>query len=365
MEQLYSDKFSYHYLEAVFKAKDRKNEIFYSKLQKNFDEYNFEVINQRNKKEQKCWYWKYLSNQPNISWNIVKKNKNANWNYQLMSLNENINLKIIKNNNNLGWDFNLFCSNKNFKIEYIKQIPIFSIFHYSRNPNFSLQDLNDYKDSDIDWDHISYSKIVNIDFVSKNLDKKWNWELLSSNSNFVDFNKYQSNPNLQWCFNGLIQNKNFTFNQLQKINNSYWLFFQLYSNNENINWNLIIEYSIMNWDFEALSKNKSLKWDFVKENLDLPWSWYELSQHKNINMDIIISNKHLCWIWEGVSKNPNLNPQIILNNLHLSWDPISLILNRMTLAKNNFVRHNLKQTCKNLLKESLNEDCIYHICSFL
>ena len=133
--------------------------------------------------------------------------------------------------------------------------------------------------------------------------------------------------------NGLIQNKNFSFEQLQTINSTYYLFFNLYSNNENIDWNLLDKYPNMNWDFEALSKNKSLTWDFLKENLDLPWSWYELSQHKNITMEIIFSNKHLYWNWESVSKNINISPEIILNNLDLQWNPINLILNNMKISK--------------------------------
>lgn len=365
MEQLFIDNFNYHYLNAVFKIKNLQNEIFYGKFQ-NYNDFQIKIINIGDRKKYKSWYWKYLSNQPNINWNIVKNNLDQNWNFKIMSLNENITFEIIKNHPYFEWDYELFCSNINFNRKLIKQTPKFSIIHYSRNPNFSLDDLIYYKEFDIDWDHISCSKIINLEFVINNLDKKWNWESLSSNSYFVNYDKYHSNSNLPWNMNGLIQNKNFSFEQLQTINSTYYLFFNLYSNNENIDWNLLDKYPNMNWDFEALSKNKSLTWDFLKENLDLPWSWYELSQHKNITMEIIFSNKHLYWNWESVSKNINISPEIILNNLDLQWNPINLILNNMKISKKKFVSMKLKSYTKIILCNSnLNEDCVNYISDFL
>ncbi len=353
MEEFLINKFNSLYLEAIFKVKNRQSEIFYG------------IVEEFNDNEKyKIWYWKYLSNQLNVNWNVVKNNPLAKWNYKLMSLNENINLNIIKNYPDKEWDYELYCSNINFKIEDKNQIPKFSIYQFSKNPNFTYQNLLNYKNKILDWSHISSSKILNINFIRENLDKNWNWFNLSENQYLLNFETYIQNQDLPWLLNGITQNKNFSFEQLKSINQN--ISYSLYSNNENINWDLLIEDPYQEWEWEFLSKNKSLDWKIIKDNFDYPWSWYELSKNPNIKLEIIFENKDLPWVWEEVSKHPKLDPNLVLDNLDISWNPIGLIFNDMKYSKNKYISNKLKKYCTNILtKTKLPEDIIYYINLFI
>ena len=62
-------------------------------------------------------YWKFIcdnedkidlsniSNNPNITWDIIKNNLDKNWNWHWISKNPNITWEIIQNNLDKNWDF--------------------------------------------------------------------------------------------------------------------------------------------------------------------------------------------------------------------------------------------------------------------
>ncbi len=56
-----------------------------------------------------------LSQNPNITWDIVQSNPQINWNYRYLSNNTNITWKIVKSNPQVPWDYEELSSNSMIK----------------------------------------------------------------------------------------------------------------------------------------------------------------------------------------------------------------------------------------------------------
>jgi len=51
------------------------------------------------------WDYNELSQNPNITFEIIKNNQDKPWEYKLLSCNPNITWDIIKENPNIPWDY--------------------------------------------------------------------------------------------------------------------------------------------------------------------------------------------------------------------------------------------------------------------
>jgi len=75
--------------------------------------------------------WKYLSKNPNITWEIVKDNLDKPWNWNYLSANPNITLEIVKDNPDKPWDWCGGLSlNTNITWEIVKDNPK---YHYGNS----------------------------------------------------------------------------------------------------------------------------------------------------------------------------------------------------------------------------------------
>ena len=95
----------------------------------------------------KNWNYDWLSQNPNITWEIIKENSKKPWNFNLLSLNSNITWKIIKDNpyalqsecHNFWniWNYWSLSKNSNITFQIVKDNPDISWnYNYlSQNPN--------------------------------------------------------------------------------------------------------------------------------------------------------------------------------------------------------------------------------------
>ena len=60
----------------------------------------------------KDWDHRGLSENPNITWEIIQSNPDKKWNYNSLSLNPNITWEIVKTNPDKDWSYYLLSSNK-------------------------------------------------------------------------------------------------------------------------------------------------------------------------------------------------------------------------------------------------------------
>jgi len=121
----------------------------------------------------------YLSQNPNITWEIVQANPDKDWNYGFLSENPNITWDIIKANPDKGWSY----------------------FWLSANPNITWDIIQ--SNSDKDWKYYMLSKNPNITYeiIKENKDKDenkvWDFSILSQNKfeKHPFFNNYNYNNN--------------------------------------------------------------------------------------------------------------------------------------------------------------------------
>ena len=246
---------------------------------------------------------------------------------------------------------NEYC-NKWFKIvqkKYNKKV-IYHC-HICANSNLTINNFNNVNNVNNsilcnDWKCLSKNINLTIDFVLKNLDKKWDlYELLINPS----LNKFIFKIPLPSSCKFLIQNYYIITIILiiiiiiiLKINSnikltiesstlfwliflSYWLVLLALYVNYLLCSSLICKIPIniillltSNWNY--ISYNENITIDFILNNLDKRWNWNVLSRNESISLKYILNNKKLNWNWHYVTQKKTLKIKDVLNNNDLPWD---------------------------------------------
>ena len=102
------------------------------------------------------WIWYGISQNPNITWDIIINNPDKPWRWCGINQNPNITWDIIINNPDKPWDWNAFSFNKNISWNIIKDNPNkqWNWYGLSKNPNILKPNTN-YKSEFIKWWHSS------------------------------------------------------------------------------------------------------------------------------------------------------------------------------------------------------------------
>ncbi len=310
----------------------------------------------------KPWDWFYVTQNSQISWDIIEanlmhpldpfidRNDPEIWNIIQKNTKYQLNWKQISTSPFITWDIVLAEMSKNQCVE--------TMFHpwcwkkLSCHPNITWDIIvsnlfyNGYK---VPWDWFNVSRNPNItwDIIEENrtLAKKYS-DLYHSATPFTDeklIKKYKSlirnyevhipwdncgimhNPNTPWEFLRSKIMPTFTFEEV--------LWTTWASSHPNTTWEKISGCTFIGWDWNHISLNPNITWDIVKSNLDNQWNWFTLSTHPNITWDIIISNatvnygteeepdiKPTPWDWRGISYNPNITWDIIQANPDKPWN---------------------------------------------
>ena len=69
------------------------------------------------------WNFKMLSENPNITWEIVQSNPDKPWSYSMLSKNPNITWEIVQANRDKPWRFFNLSQNSNITWEIVKANP--------------------------------------------------------------------------------------------------------------------------------------------------------------------------------------------------------------------------------------------------
>lgn len=170
-----------------------------------------------------------------------------------------------------------------------------------------------------------------IDLILENLEKQWDWDVLSNN---VAVDSIVNYPHLSWNWK-LLSNR--------------------------IPLNTILEHKIWNWDWTIISLRTELSraikypelywnWDLLRGNInvkqcekiqfldstylssrvsdsisniiksDIKWDMTELSKNKHLDKREMLKHSDLDWDWMVLSKNTK--PELIIQFSHLPWvDP--------------------------------------------
>ena len=237
-----------------------------------------------------CWSYSWLSDSPNITWDIVQANPDKLWNYVGLSGNPSITWDIVRSNPDKPWNYR----------------------GLSENPN-------------ITWD-----------IVQSNPTKRWCYRWLSYNPN-ITWDIVQSNPDRSWDYDKLCENPSITWGIVQSNPDKPWNYCLL-SGNPSITWDNVRSNPDKDWDYCSLSTNPSITWDIVRSNPDEPWDYAWLSSNPNITWDIIQENPDYPWDYDWLSVNPSITWDVVRSNPDIPWNYQWLSKNPMTGAKDAFFR---------------------------
>ena len=108
--------------------------------------------------------------------------------------------------------------------------------------------------------------------------------------------------------------------------------------NPNITWKIVQENPDKPWDYYELSRNPNITWEIVQANPDKDWDYLALCQNPNIKWEIVQANPDKPWNYCMLSSNPNITWEIIQANRNKPWDFQLLSWNKMTPAREEFIR---------------------------
>lgn len=280
------------------------------------------------------WDWYYISKNPRITWDMYKKNKYWNhpektkkyipWSLAGLSQNPNITMDIIEANFKLNWSFERISCNPNLTLEFIEK-------HLDKKWNYYI---------------LSTHKVITIDFINKHLDLPWH-SSLGENPN-ITMEIIRANPHINWAPEYVSCNPNVTMKVVK--DNISWFQFNNYSlaNNPNITNKDIFE----NPDIFQESRGTGIQ-SYFKNN-ELTWLEFtqigsEYQKYRSVGEISISPNV----TWEIVEQNPVIG-KMPWDNSEITWNYRMLSSNTMSEP----IRKRCQARCSLLKQELL--DTVFH-----
>ena len=117
-----------------------------------------------------------------------------------------------------------------------------------------------------------------------------------------------------------------------------------------IDFNIVMIYPDLDWNYWCISSWTNIDWDYVEANLWLPWSYSQFSKNPSVPWEFITRNRNGWWSFYDLSliidiniilQNPNENWSwdVVVQNNSINWNNIWLIqANRRNFSR--FCRYN-------------------------
>jgi len=264
--------------------------------------------------------WNYLSSNPKLKMDFIKKHLDKPWNWLILTLNPAITKENIVDNINLPWDYQYLSLEIN-KIgwDFVKQ-----------NINF-----------DWDWLHLSQYKIP-IDILrivnenNKNRNNKFkylNWHSLSTKYTDTELSccltfpwwyntrifRKRTKESLETIFQNVDKLSDQEISEILHINNLSCD----YKTYHKIPWSVIIKIKDANWNWYLFSERNDLNIKVIELYPEKDWNWEKISRNKNITWDFVVKNKDFPWNYRSLSENLNITHDILYNDLFYKRDLIN------------------------------------------
>lgn len=242
----------------------------------------------------KSWQWTMLSENPNISLEII-----------------DLHIDKILNKNNHYYHYSKGVSgNPNLTMEYLYKHPFkkWKWEDVSSNPSFTLNDIETNKDIPWDWRGVAENPNIIMEFILKHVDK-----FTANNSGYLG-----STPNI-------------TMQDVEKYPDLFMSKFRL-SKNPNLTLDFVFahpETNLNKWDWEYIGQNPNITFADVLNHQELTSNilfMTHFSKNYNVTIDIIKNNNNLKWYWAGLCQNPALTMED-LDSLNVGYDKSSMLNN--------------------------------------
>jgi hypothetical protein len=154
--------------------------------------------------------WNWISQNPNITLEIIESNPNYPWDWDSISYNPNITIEIIEKNPEKPWEWLQISQNPNItmKIIEVNQNKEWNWYCISRNPNITWKIIESNPNKPWDWRCVSYNPNISMEIVKANPDK-------TPTASSVELRSYKP-----WNKNAIFLNKNNEIeyrNQIKRI----------------------------------------------------------------------------------------------------------------------------------------------------
>ena len=182
-------------------------------------------------------------------------------------------------------------------------------------------------DPNLCWIWVSRVPLLDLKFIRKWREKRWNWFYLSLNRSFSHDLKIQTRDEFDWMF--------FIFNSLEE--------YMPLKNNSSI--------------FSFCQSDKSIVVD-VENHPDFEWNWYAISLNRNITEDFVVKHKPKFFDYLDVlSANPALSIDFFQNTIHVFyWNTTHIAANPNVNDANFFVFFNKKSFNVEARRNNLSEN---------
>lgn len=273
--------------------------------------------------EKQSLLYKIYFKQWSLHWWYEVVIKNNIFLYNELSENENLTLEIVKENLDKNWNYNYLLMNKSFMWEDIQYI-------------YEYQNMNDTFSDTFSDTYISLNPNITMDIVINNPQHNWEYIFIIQNKNIKleDIKKYLSifEKKNNFIIDFLSLNENITWEQVVQNPEIKWSY-DFLSSNKNITLDIIKANPDKNWNFNCLSRNLSITWNDIVSNSQINWDWTFISSHPNITWKIIQENPNYPWCWGCVCYNPNITFEIILQSPLLKPYICNFIFNKNITIK--------------------------------
>ncbi len=269
------------------------------------------------------WNWNTLSNNPSVTWEIVKMFPNKDWDWEKLIKRWNIKYVIIPDDESKLYEEDEFKSiHMTVLIEEINIYVLLSVSFLSFYPNANWKIIGDHPDKAWQWGGLcaNSNPFLDFDIIYHNLDKHRWWRVSSHPT--VTIKIVLKYPTIPWDWGKLSSHPNITWIIVLSHIDLPWNWLRL-PDNPNITWDIILDNlnnPDMPWVWWKLSTHPDVNWNIIKSNLNLQWDWMLLSSHPNIDFDIVLDNLNFNWNWIRLSSHPNVTLDVVLNNINLPWD---------------------------------------------
>lgn len=311
-----------------------------------------------------------VSETENILEKIIEKYKDKPWSFQLLSRNKNISPKFFLKNSNCNWDY--LELSKILDPNFILENPQYPWCYFNLSQNKNINHALIESNPKILWNYYFLSKILNPEYILKNWNDNYSILLLSSNkkitqehilnNRYLEWDWYNlgKNPSITPEFyysnfftlkteklfiRGYVKNPKLSIEYIQNNIDKFYFLSDIISLNKNINYKIVINTQVINWNWINLSKNPYVCNPFiVKKYPNSPWninSFFENPSFKYDDLKPYLDKYYLIdnYIFSKLSTNNSLTYNDIVKNIS-NIDIYSLSLNN--LNKNSYLKRKLK-----------------------
>ena len=301
----------------------------------------------------------YYDDLPITEWCALSTNPNITWEFKFLFKNKSCAID--------PWDWN------NIFVSLYIDLTIFEKYKLYTQPDiymllgnndiFDLEIVYKYPDKDWNWYNLSKHVFVNHKFMITFIDKNLNWYYLflerdnkhkhmhQNNKKLITDDFILKNSELSWNWNILSMNKNISIELINKLKDKDWNWRYITTNQDKID--DIIKYPRLPWEFYYINDDiirdipikfirrhrlKKWNWDklvfnqvlddkFINDYPNLPYNWHTFGPNEITSIEMLrkFSDKNLNW--KSLSISTEFTPEIIEQNLDLPWDWDSLSFN--------------------------------------